>query len=42
MHRFLIVAVATLLITPSAIQAKRPNFVIIFTDDQGYGDVSAI
>ena len=33
--------VLTTVITSGSLQAQRPNLLIIFTDDQGYGDVSA-
>ena len=39
MHRFLIATLA--LICGHAVAAERPNFLLILTDDHGYGDVSA-
>ena len=41
--RLLLVALLCVLSTPSqaAIAGKRPNIVFFFTDDQGYGDISA-
>ena len=31
---------AMVFITSEALQAAKPNFIIIFADDQGYGDLS--
>ena len=33
-------ALATFLFVTGALQAAKPNFIIIFADDQGYGDLS--
>jgi len=41
MHHLLCIATAALLAAQGSLAARQPNFLIIFTDDQGYGDVSA-
>ncbi|MBT7026405.1 MAG: sulfatase-like hydrolase/transferase, partial [Verrucomicrobia bacterium] len=33
-------ALGTLFFAGGALQAAKPNFIIIFADDQGYGDLS--
>ena len=38
--RFLLTALALLLLVGKVAQADKPNFIIIFADDQGYGDLS--
>lgn len=36
----MLLILAGVLFAASALQAAKPNFIIIFTDDQGYGDLS--
>ena len=36
----LVCAIAAFLVSAVITQAAKPNFIIIFTDDQGYGDLS--
>ena len=33
-------ALIVFLFAPGLLQAAKPNFIIIFADDQGYGDLS--
>ena len=37
---FICIGVAQTAVTGSLAGAEKPNFVVIFTDDQGYGDLS--